>query len=93
MFNNTVAGHDRIWDVAQNVWKGLTSSTVARAFVLAFRIMQKIIDENDNNQWLCHGAPHCFIRRDFVDTCDGIAPFHVVTTTTSVAANGTTLDC
>jgi hypothetical protein len=41
MFNNTVAGYDRIWDVAQNVWKGLTSSMVARAFVLAFRIMQK----------------------------------------------------
>jgi hypothetical protein len=66
---------------------------VARAFVLAFMIMQKIIDENGNNQWLRHGTPHCYVRRDFVDTYDGIAPCQVVTTTTSVAANGTTLDC
>ncbi len=29
MFNNTVAGYDRIWDVAQNVWKGITSSVVS----------------------------------------------------------------
>jgi hypothetical protein len=92
MFNNTVAGYDRIWDVAQNVWKGLTSSMVARAFVLAFRIMQKIIEENGNNHWLCHGTPHCFVRRDFVDTYDGISPSGIVTTTTTVAA-GTQLDC
>lgn len=43
MFNNTVTGYDRIWDVAQNVWKELTSSMVARAFVLAFRIMHKLL--------------------------------------------------
>ena len=93
MFNNTVAGYDRIWDEAQNAWKGLTSSMVARAFVLAFRIMQKIIDENGNNHWLCHGTPNCFVRRDFVDTYGGIAPCQVVPTTTTVAANGTQIDC
>jgi hypothetical protein len=93
MFNNTVAGYDRIWDVAQNVWRGLTSSMVARAFVLAFRIMQKIIDEDGNNQWLCHGTPHCFVRRDFVDTYDGIAPCQIVNTSTTQTATETTLDC
>jgi hypothetical protein len=66
---------------------------VARAFVLAFRIMQKVIDEDGNNQWPCHGTPYCFVRRDFVDTYDGIAPCQLVSTTTTVAATGTTLAC
>ena len=64
------------------------SSMVARAFVLAFRIMQKIIDENGNNQWLCHGTPHCFVRRDFVDTYDGIVPCQALSTTTTVTVHG-----
>lgn len=46
MFNNTVAGYDRIWQVAMNVWKGITSAMVSRAFFLAYRIMRKIIEEN-----------------------------------------------
>jgi hypothetical protein len=74
MFNNTVAGYDRIWEVALNVWKNITNSMVARAFVLAYRIMHKIIEEKGNNSWLCHGTPHCFVRRDFIDTYDGIVP-------------------
>ncbi len=72
IFNNTVAGYDRIWHVAQNAWKGITSSMVCRAFVLAYRIMQKIIHENGNNAWLCNGTPHCFARRDYIGTYDGI---------------------
>jgi hypothetical protein len=75
MFNNTVAGYDRIWQVAQNVWKGITSAMVCRAFVLAYRILRKIIDEDGNNAWLCNGTPHCFVRRDFMDTYDGILPY------------------
>ncbi len=91
MFNNTVAGYDRIWNVAENVWKGITSAMVCRAFVLAYRIMRKIIDENGNNAWLCNGTPHCFVRRDFIDTYDGIIPCRSVSnidltsTTTTVA--------
>ncbi len=49
MFNNTVAGYDRIWGVAQNVWNGITSAMVCRAFVLADRIIRKIIEEDGNN--------------------------------------------
>ena len=81
MFNNTVAGYDRIWQVAQNVWKGITSAMVCRAFILAYRIMNKIIEEDGNNAWLCHGTSHCYVRRDFVDTFDGIVPYFVVETT------------
>ena len=35
MFNNKVAGYDRIWSVAQNVWKGITSAMVSRALLRA----------------------------------------------------------
>ena len=84
MFNNTVAGYDRIWAVALNVWKSVTSSMVARAFVLAYRIMHKIIEEKGNNSWLCHGTPHCFVRRDFIDTYDGIVPSQAVAPTTEL---------
>ncbi len=92
MFNNTVAGYDRIWNVAQNVWTGLTSSMAERAFVLAFRVMHKIIEEDCNNQWLCHGTPHCFVRRDFVNTYDEIVPYQTGTTSTTVTVNGTQLE-
>jgi hypothetical protein len=89
MFNNTVAGYDRIWQVAMNVWKGITSAMVSRAFVLAYRIMRKIIEENGNNVWLCHGTPHCFVRRDFVDTFDGIVPCKVVEPTVQIVVTDT----
>jgi hypothetical protein len=93
MFNNTVAGYDRIWTVAQNVWKGISSSMVARAFVLAYRIMARIIEENGNNAWLCHGTPHCFVRRDFMDVYDGIVPNTVVAVQVNNTATRTTLNC
>ena len=89
MFNNTVAGYDRIWSVAQNVWKGITSAMVCRAFVLAYRIMRKIIEEDGNNAWLCHGTPHCFVRRDFIDTYDGIQPSQVHVPTVAVKLDDT----
>jgi hypothetical protein len=76
MFNNTVAPFEKIWDwdVALNVWKSCTSSIVARAFVMAYRIMRKIIEEDGYNAWLCKGTPHCNVRRDFFDTPEDIAP-------------------
>ena len=89
MFNNTVAGYDRIWQVAQNVWRGITSAMVSRAFVLAYRIMRKIIEEDGNNAWLCHGTPHCFVRRDFIDTYDGIQRCQVLVPTVSVPLEDT----
>jgi hypothetical protein len=90
MFNSTVAGYDRIWQVAMNEWKGISSAMVSRAFILAYRIMRKIIEDNGNNAWLCHGTPHCFVRRDFVDTLDGILPCKGVepTVTRVVTATG-----
>jgi hypothetical protein len=48
---------------------------VARSFVMAYRIMAKIVEEKGYNAWLYNGTPHCYVRRDFNDTMDGIAPY------------------
>ena len=74
VFNNTEAMAERVWDVAKTVWNETSSSDVARAFVLAYRIMQLIIDENGNNRWLADGTPHCNVRADFINTTFGIHP-------------------
>jgi hypothetical protein len=47
---------------------------VSRAFVHAYRIMNLIIEQDGHNHWLVDGAPHCNVRRDFVDTKHGIKP-------------------
>ncbi len=42
MFNNTEANTDRIWKIAMEIWRGISSSMIARSFILAYRIMRKI---------------------------------------------------
>jgi hypothetical protein len=41
--NEANANADRIWKVAQQVWKSCPSSMVSRAFIHAYRIMEIII--------------------------------------------------
>ncbi len=45
---------------------------VCRAFLLAFRILGKVIISNGDTEWLKDGTPHCNVRRDFVDTELGV---------------------
>jgi hypothetical protein len=52
----------------------LSSAEVARAFILAYRVMRLIIQENGNNSWLSHGTPHCNVRKDYHDTSTGVVP-------------------
>jgi len=54
------------------VWASTSSAEVARSFVLAFRVMRLIIEENGYNAWLASGTPHCHVRRDYYDTPRGI---------------------
>jgi hypothetical protein len=54
------------------VWKSISSAMICRAFVLAYRIMEKIIATNGHNDFLQDGAPHCNVRRDFWNTERGI---------------------
>ena len=80
VFNNTEADTERIWKIALEIWKGITSSMVARAFLLAYRIMGKIIETKGDTDWLRNGAPHCHVRRDYVDTDRGVMKVSDVTT-------------
>ncbi len=50
----------------------MVSSMVARAFLLAYRIMAKIIETKGGTEWLSNGGPHCNVRRDYVDTDRGL---------------------
>ena len=74
MYNNTEATIDKIWKTVENVWNETSSSEVARAFVLAYRVMDVIIKEDGNNNFLTYGTPHCNVRRDYKDTTTGIKP-------------------
>ena len=72
IFNNTEADTDRIWKIAMEIWKGISSSMIARSFLLAYRIMRKLIETKGDTDWLKNGAPHCHVRRDFYDTERGV---------------------
>lgn len=73
IYNNTEADTDRIWKIALEIWNGISSSMIARSFLLAFRIMRKIIETKGDTDWLKNGAPHCHVRRDFYDTERGVS--------------------
>jgi hypothetical protein len=71
--NNTEASLAKIWKTVESVWKDISSSAeVARAFVLAFRVMRLIIAEDGNNSWLANGTQHCNVRLEYNDTPTGI---------------------
>ena len=53
---------------------------VACAFLLAYRIMAKVIETNGDTEWLSHGALHCHVRRDYIDTDRGVRKVSDVTT-------------
>ena len=75
MYNNTEATIDKIWKTVENVWNETSSSEVARAFVLAYRVMDVIIKEDGNTDFLSNGTPHCNVRREhYKDTTTGIKP-------------------
>ena len=51
-YSKSVAPNDKIWEAAQSVWAALDSPTVARSFVLATRIAQRVIENNGRNTFL-----------------------------------------
>ncbi len=73
IFSNTQADNERIWKIALlEIWKGITSAMIARAFILAYRIMSKIVKTKGDTEWLKNGTSHCHVRRDFFDTDRGV---------------------
>ncbi len=80
VYNNTEADVDGISRTAYESWNGISSSMVARAFLLAYRITGKVIETNGDTDWLRNGAPHCHVRRDYIDTDRGVMKVSDVTT-------------
>ena len=60
---------------------------VCRAFILAYRILKKIVDTNGDTEWLKHGTPHCNVRRDFIDTEVGVKRLENVVEVESESSN------
>ena len=60
---------------------------VCRAFILAYRILKKIVDTNGDTDWLKHGTPHCNVRRDYIDTKVGVKRLENVVEVESESSN------
>jgi hypothetical protein len=69
---NTVAARDTIWETAEQVWRDLDSPSIARGFVLAYRLAKRVIEYEGSNKFLCDKKFHCGVRKDYRDTPDGI---------------------
>ena len=54
------------------MWRNLPSSTVARGYVLAHRILKTVIKHGGSNQFLRTEEFHSNVNRDFVDTDTGV---------------------
>jgi hypothetical protein len=68
IYSNSEVDKDRFWKIATEIWNTMNSSMVARVFLLAYRIMAKVVKTNGDTEWLSHEAPHCHVRKDYVDT-------------------------
>jgi hypothetical protein len=70
---------DEIWNATSQVWHDLPSATIARGFVLAYRVAAKVIKHKGENKFLHDSSFHSGVRKDFYDTQRGIKPKqHVV---------------
>jgi hypothetical protein len=67
-----VAPPDEIWKAADDVWRNLDSATIARGFVLVYRILAKVIQHNGSNEFLRDKEFHSSVRKDFQSTKTGI---------------------
>jgi hypothetical protein len=66
--NNTAVKKEKIMATANKVWSEMASWKVANGFILAYRVMKKIIENKGKNQWLSSGAPHLQVREHFKPT-------------------------
>jgi hypothetical protein len=69
---NTAAACDTIWEAAEKVWKDLDSPSIARGFVLAYRLAKRVVEFKGSNEFLCDKKCHCDVRKDYRNTADGI---------------------
>jgi hypothetical protein len=68
-----VAPPDKIWKATNDVWRNLHSAaTIARGFVFAHQILDKVIQHNGSNAFLRSKEFHSSVRKDFQSTEKGI---------------------
>jgi hypothetical protein len=67
-----VAPPNKIWKAADDVWRNLDSATIARGFVVAHRILDKVIQHNGSNEFLRAKEFHSSARKDFQSTAKGM---------------------
>jgi len=72
-----VPSPDEIWEAALEIWKELSSCTIARAFMQARRVHDIIIKDGGKESWLSKGGPHCNTRKDFKNGADGVSVWPV----------------
>ena len=70
--STSVAKTDEIWQAAITVWKQMESATIARGFVLAYRVAAKVIENKGRNKFLLDNLFHSSVRSDFYNTDEGI---------------------
>jgi hypothetical protein len=77
---NRMADPDKVWAAAKEVWDDLPSAIIARGFILAFRIAEKVVKNKGSNHFLQgkEGSLQSDVRRDFYDTTKGVAKKTVV---------------
>jgi len=63
---------DEIWNAAYRVWCDLPSATIARGFVLAYRVAEKVVKCKGENGFLHDSTFHSNVRKDFADTPKGV---------------------
>jgi hypothetical protein len=72
LYSSSVADADEIWKAALNVWTNMESATIARGYLLAYRIANKVIQAKGSNAFLREKDLHCGVRNDFANTAKGI---------------------
>lgn len=70
--SGSVADAEPIWNAAKSVWTNMESATIARGYVLAYRIAEKVIKAKGSNAFLRQQDLHCGVRMDFANTDNGI---------------------
>ena len=71
-YSGGVAPSDKIWQTTETVWNALPAAEIARGFVLARRILGKVVSSNGDSSFLQGGKFHLNVQNDFWSTNKGI---------------------
>ena len=77
---NSIADLDEVWKAAKQVRDDLPSAMIARGYVLAYHITEKVVQNKGSNTFLQghDGSLHSGIRADFYATQSGVKKKNIV---------------